>query len=631
MASSKSSKSQCGLTTIVVNTSQLAKKVQLVTDNTEIQNLDQQGETIIVIPPDGMWGWVIVAASFFINFVNDGMVYTFALFLRDVSLSLRSSTTKVALANSILTGTFFLSGPIVSVFINTFGYRKVAVIGGILTSLSLMLSSNCEELGHFIVWYGLIGGLGSQMTFLSAIIVVSYYFEKWRGLAQSIMSCGSSMGVTLFPLIFGILLGNQTWRAKFKVMSGCGLLCSLCALTFRPLTPVRVVEEQKVLETIKELPDEHDITETSSFSNSEYTTASEDRSTSKIMLHPTDQSSTSFFMKSVSPAASASLNTIQSQTKSKTSNLSKIKGSVNKLMTVLEEGEFTNLSCRDRIVLSYQKLCSSTTPVQPLCRDDIFYTASLATLPEYVKSGQLQQLSRPNSKGNIGYHLSVTRVSTKVNKSHTAYCFWFPKTLARMVDLSVLKSPSFILISFSGLCTALGLYTPFMFIVQRAEINGLDRNIAYHLLTAIGVANTMGRIVSGMLSSFYRINTLLTSYVSLSVTSVVLLLSSTCYNVYWQFCCAIVYGISLGLAIALRPLIIVEMVGLKNLTSCFGINLVFQGIACLLGIPFSGYLKTLTNSYDPPFYFSGCFTLLSALLLVPLKSVQNAEKRSSSG
>ncbi|XP_031351799.1 monocarboxylate transporter 1-like [Photinus pyralis] len=510
MASSKSSKSQCGLTTIVVNTSQLAKKVQLITDNTEIQNLDRQGEAIIVIPPDGMWGWVIVAASFIINFVNDGMVYTFALFLSDVSLSLRCSTTKVALANSILTGTYFLSGPLVGVFINTIGYRKVAVIGGIVTSLSLMLSSNCEELGCFILWYGLIGGLGLQMTFLSAIIVVSFYFEKWRALAQSIMSCGSSMGVTLFPLIFGILLSNQTWRVKFKVMSGCGLLCSFCALTFRPLIPVRVVEEQKVLETIKELPDEHDLTETSSFSNSEYTTAS-DRSTSKIMLHPTDQSSTSFFIKSVSPAASASVYTIQSQTKSKTSNVSKIKGSVNKLMTVLEEGEYTNLSCRDRIVLTYQRLCLSTTPARPLCRDDIFYPASLSTLPEYVKSGQLQ-ISRPNSKGNIGYHLSVTRVSAKDKKSHTPYCFWFPKIATRMVDFSLLKSPSFILISFSGLCTVLGLYTPFMFIVQRAETNGIDRNIAYHLITAIGLANTMGRIASGMLSTFYRINTLLTSY-----------------------------------------------------------------------------------------------------------------------
>ncbi|KAK5650281.1 hypothetical protein RI129_001310 [Pyrocoelia pectoralis] len=422
MTSLRSSKSQCGLTTIVVNTSQVAKKVQLVTENTEIENLDKQGEAIIVLPPDGKWGWVIVAATFTIHFVNDGLVYTFGLFLNDIAKTLSCSTTKVALANSLLTGILYLSG------------------------------------------------ISLQMTCLSSIIVVSFYFEKWRALAQSIMSCGSSMGVTCFPLIFGILLINQDWRTKFKVMSGCGLLCSLCALSFQ-------------------------------------------------------------------------LNTFELQ------------------------------------------------------------------------------------NANLGYHLSITRVTTQVSKDTTHHCIWFPKSIARMFDFSMLKSRSFLLISFSGLFTVLGLYTPFMFIVERATTNGISLNVAYHLLTAMGLANTVGRIASGMLLSFYRINILLASYVSLSMTGLILIASSASYNTFFQFLCAILYGISIGLAIVLRPLIIVEMFGLQKLTSCFGMNLVFQGIACLLGIPLSGYLKTLTGSYDPSFYFSGFATILSALLLVPLRSIQNVERR----
>jgi hypothetical protein len=32
-------------------------------------------------PPDGGWGWVVVAASFFCNVIGDGIGYTFGLLL----------------------------------------------------------------------------------------------------------------------------------------------------------------------------------------------------------------------------------------------------------------------------------------------------------------------------------------------------------------------------------------------------------------------------------------------------------------------------------------------------------------------------------------------------------------------
>lgn len=67
-------------------------------------------ETLIVVPPDGGWGWLVVLTSFICNFTADGTMYTFGLFLDDISLSIGCTSTQIALANSLMTGFYYLSG-----------------------------------------------------------------------------------------------------------------------------------------------------------------------------------------------------------------------------------------------------------------------------------------------------------------------------------------------------------------------------------------------------------------------------------------------------------------------------------------------------------------------------------------
>lgn len=68
------------------------------------------------------------------------------------------------------------------------------------------------------------------------------------------------------------------------------------------------------------------------------------------------------------------------------------------------------------------------------------------------------------------------------------------------------------------------------------------------------------------------------------------------------------------------------MLGLDKLTNGFGLSLMFQGIASLVGIPLSGILKEFTRSYDTPFYFAGSVILISAIMLIPLDRIVQWEK-----
>jgi hypothetical protein len=67
-------------------------------------------ETTAIVPPDGGWGWIIVVSSFFCNFMIDGVLYTFGIFLNHISETFEVHPTKVALGNSIMVGCYAMSG-----------------------------------------------------------------------------------------------------------------------------------------------------------------------------------------------------------------------------------------------------------------------------------------------------------------------------------------------------------------------------------------------------------------------------------------------------------------------------------------------------------------------------------------
>ncbi|CAG9824022.1 unnamed protein product [Phaedon cochleariae] len=73
---------------------------------------DNVAENYVVIPPDGGWGWVVVAVAFICYFIIDGTTYTFGIFLTDISKTFEVHPTRVALINSLLSGFTYFVGEI---------------------------------------------------------------------------------------------------------------------------------------------------------------------------------------------------------------------------------------------------------------------------------------------------------------------------------------------------------------------------------------------------------------------------------------------------------------------------------------------------------------------------------------
>lgn len=90
---------------------------------------------MVVVPPDGGFAWCIVAASFLCNFLIDGIVLSFGLFMEPMAATMGCTATQVTLIGSLQMGMYYLSGPFTCAAVNRWGFRWVAVVGAIVAAV----------------------------------------------------------------------------------------------------------------------------------------------------------------------------------------------------------------------------------------------------------------------------------------------------------------------------------------------------------------------------------------------------------------------------------------------------------------------------------------------------------------
>lgn len=180
-----------------------------------------------------------------------------------------------------------------------------------------------------------------------------------------------------------------------------------------------------------------------------------------------------------------------------------------------------------------------TEVTRPLYRDDIFFSASLNRLPQYTSST------------SVAYNLSVTRIPTRhdieeqKNNECNVCSEAVKRTLVTMLDFKLLKSPSFLLLAIGGAFTMMGFYIPFMYLSGRAIAFGVNEATAVWLISAIGIANTVGRVLCGVLSSFPKVNALFVNNAALTLGGVATLFSGFSMSESYQFTYCVVFGLAI--------------------------------------------------------------------------------------
>ncbi len=92
------------------------------------------------------------------------------------------------------------------------GPRLVAVMGGILLGLGVILSSFTDSLLWLYLSYGLIGGLGIGLTYVTPITTCVKWFPDKRGVISGLAVFGFGAGSIVFAPLWTFLIEAMGWR-----------------------------------------------------------------------------------------------------------------------------------------------------------------------------------------------------------------------------------------------------------------------------------------------------------------------------------------------------------------------------------------------------------------------------------
>lgn len=102
------------------------------------------------------------------------------------------------------------------------------------------------------------------------------------------------------------------------------------------------------------------------------------------------------------------------------------------------------------------------------------------------------------------------------------------KSFMKMMNLGLLKDPIFVLFTVSDFATSLGYYVPYFIICDQATELGIAKEEASHLLSIIGILNTLSRIIWGYVSDKSWVNRLYVYNICLAICGI----GKICF-----FCC----------------------------------------------------------------------------------------------
>jgi len=108
------------------------------------------------------------------------------------------------------------------------------------------------------------------------------------------------------------------------------------------------------------------------------------------------------------------------------------------------------------------------------------------------------------------------------------------------------------------------------------------------LLSVIGVTNTIGRVLTGKISDNPKVNSLLMNNVCVLLSGICVIMIPFCESSYAFFTVAAFFGFFVSGYISLTSIILVDLLGLDNLTNAFGLLILFRGAASIVGAPLAG-------------------------------------------
>jgi MFS family permease len=164
------------------------------------------------------YGWIVVVASSTIVCIGMGCLFALGVFLVPIERAMgwsRGGISTVALLNWLAMGLGSFCWGWLS---DRVGARGVAVGGGFLLGLGLVLSSQTQTLWQFLVTFGFLVGFAVGAFYAPLTATTTKWFAARRGLAVALVSAGIGFGILIIAPLARALTSAWDWRVAMLVL-----------------------------------------------------------------------------------------------------------------------------------------------------------------------------------------------------------------------------------------------------------------------------------------------------------------------------------------------------------------------------------------------------------------------------
>lgn len=524
----------------------------------------------ITVPPDGGFGWVVLLACFAINLIVDGFLYAFGAISDEIQNNFKCQEWAVSLIISLACGFYLLSAPIASALCNKWGCRPIGIIGSFIAAISVAVSIFSPSIFYMWLLFGFIGGIGMGLVYLPSIVMVGYYFEEKRAIATGIVTAGTGIGSITFGPLSNFLFKTYGWKMGLAILAAILLCCAVCCALMVPLKPIkkrRTWQGEKISD------------ETAGV----LTTASP--------LLNSDKKDNEVVIKSGSPEKTRS---------------DEHEGEKHEMMRRRSRANST-------VSMKSRHSISAEDAVRPMYKEDVLYQGDTRDLPEY------------QSQPDIPTYVQETTIVPETEDKSRMKAFW--DVFLAMTNFNLLTDKKMFIICMANVCSMIGYYTPYLFIVKLAHNEyEIEKDKAVYLLSVIGFSNTAIRFASGWITKIPHMSPLLVNNIGLIIAGLATLAIPLCtsYAHFVTYC--IIWGGFIAFHVSLSPVIVCQLVGLERYSSALGLTLMFRGITSLTAPPVMGSIRDKTNSFNTAFVIGGTSFIISALMHFVLMWIMSKEK-----
>lgn len=207
-------------------------------------------------PPDGGYGWVVVACQTTINAMTWGLNASYAVYLSHFTAPGSSyfkgtTTLQYTFVGGVSVGMALFSSPIATLLNNKYGHRVPMLIGCVLEATAFICASFAHNFWELFMAQGVLFGISMGLLFTPSVGIPSQWFTRRRALATGICAGGSGLGGIIFNLGTNAMIINISLEWAYRITAIIVLVANLTAtlLTreFTPRTGPRTISVRKSL------------------------------------------------------------------------------------------------------------------------------------------------------------------------------------------------------------------------------------------------------------------------------------------------------------------------------------------------------------------------------------------------